>query len=79
LVLTTPDPLDITGSNALFGFFGADSYESLCDISGCVSRLIVAGTLDAVVAPVPEPISLSLFGAGLAGAVAMRPRKKKAA
>ena len=27
--------------------------------------------------PVPEPVTLSLFGAGLAGAVAMRRRKKK--
>jgi hypothetical protein len=29
--------------------------------------------------PVPEPLTLSLFSAGLAGAVAMRRRKKKAA
>jgi hypothetical protein len=29
--------------------------------------------------PVPEPLTLSVFGAGLAGAVAMRRRKAKKA
>jgi len=39
----------------------------------------VTATVDALdITPVPEPISVSLFGAGLAGAVAMRRRKKKA-
>jgi len=31
------------------------------------------------ITPVPEPLTLSLFGAGLAGAAAMRRRKKKSA
>jgi hypothetical protein len=31
------------------------------------------------VAPVPEPVTLSLFGAGFAGIAAMRRRKKKSA
>jgi hypothetical protein len=35
--------------------------------------------LDDVVVRTPEPITLSLFGAGLAGAVAMRRRKKSVA
>ena len=37
-----------------------------------------AFTLNDTPVPAPEPITLSLFGAGLAGAVAMRRRKKKA-
>jgi hypothetical protein len=38
----------------------------------------VSAEVDAAV-PVPEPFTLSLFGAGLAGAIAMRRRKKKTA
>ena len=36
----------------------------------------VTAERDARIVPVPEPVTLSLFGAGLAGAVAMRRRKK---
>jgi hypothetical protein len=36
-------------------------------------------TVHTAVTAVPEPITLSLFGAGLAGAIAMRRRRKKAA
>jgi hypothetical protein len=44
-----------------------------------VSSFTVNSEVDVAAAttPVPEPITLSLFGAGLAGAVAMRRRKKK--
>ena len=36
------------------------------------------GEIRAFLVPVPEPVTLSLFGAGLAGAIAIRRRKKKA-
>jgi hypothetical protein len=35
------------------------------------------GTIEKVATPVPEPFTLSLFGAGLAGAAALRRRRKK--
>jgi hypothetical protein len=38
-----------------------------------------AAVFDAFVEPVPEPLTLSLFGVGLVGAAAMRRRRKKAA
>jgi hypothetical protein len=62
---------------------GTELYLAVADsIGGSTGNL---GSLDVTVtgatpaAPVPEPATLSLFGAALAGAVAMRRRKKKIA
>ena len=52
------------GSHSLTGIFNGD---------------ISFGDGALIVREVPEPVTLSLFGAGLAGAVAMRRRKKKSA
>ena len=41
-----------------------------------VDNVVVSG--NAITAPVPEPITLSLFGAGLVGAAAARRRRAKA-
>jgi hypothetical protein len=54
---------------------------SLLSYSGTYPQLMfepipTVGSVSAV--PVPEPFTLSLFGAGLAGAAALRRRKKKA-
>jgi hypothetical protein len=42
------------------------------------SMVVPGGEIRGFLIPAPEPITISLFGAGLAGAVAMRRRKKKA-
>ena len=43
-----------------------------------IPDLLFSATFGPAVASVPEPMTLSLFGAGLVGAVAFRRRKKKA-
>ena len=49
-------------------------------IANSVSALLVAFTADqANVSTIPEPLTLSLFSVGVAGAAALRRRKKKAA
>jgi hypothetical protein len=40
------------------------------------TSVVPGGEIRGFLLPVPEPVTLSLFGAGLAGAIAMRRRKK---
>lgn len=67
--------------NPIIGGLGGPSWECI-DLYSCYipeygdTRYIANGFASA---PVPEPITLSLFGTGLVGAIAMRRRKKKVA
>jgi len=56
------------------------TWSPLGDIANCQVQAQIVAIPGRTVTniPVPEPITLSLFGAGLAGAVAMRRRKKSA-
>ena len=57
-----------TGSDTLeFDAYDARSFDYLDDVSVVASQVVTG---------VPEPLTLSLFGAGLAGVAAMRRRKK---
>ena len=68
LALDAVDPLALIGS----------SVPSGCHCHSLDSIDADATAVTGSVVPVPEPVTLSLFGAGLAGAVAMRRRRKKA-
>ena len=56
-----------------------DLYTNSFQIHGVNNSTVASGSFTATgpsLAAVPEPLTLSIFGAGLAGAVAMRRRKK---
>ncbi len=65
--------LEITQQGALFIIGG----NSNCGTAQVPQACPGGGTIDLVT--IPEPVTLSLFGAGLAGAAAMRRRKAKKA
>jgi hypothetical protein len=67
--------------NALGFHFAVDICDGINPLGGCSggSPGITGAAVDVpTTRTVPEPITLSLFGAGLAGAAAMRRRRKKA-
>jgi hypothetical protein len=81
--------LDIIGGNSM-GLFDLDSiinaftlqmadavYQGSANTQQCSisPQWQVCGTNHATLNVIPEPITLSLFGAGLAGAAALRRRK----
>ena len=68
----------LSGSNASFGgTFGSDNYHGLCGSDACA----VTGQLmaSATTSPVPEPISMTLFGSGLAALGLLRRLNRPAA
>ena len=56
-------------------FAGIESDETYLNIHSTVDT---GGEIRGILVPVPEPVTWTLFGAGLAGAIAMRRRKAKA-
>jgi hypothetical protein len=83
--------LDTTGGAAAYNFSSCsetNSYTGQCadlNFQGTANTVdptadfAVTGSNDIKATVVPEPLTLSLFGAGLVGAAAMRRRKKKTA
>ncbi len=70
----TNTPEEITQSGAIF-VIGANTGCGALQNQACPG----GGTIDLVALPVPEPVTLSVFGAGLIGAAALRRRKAKKA
>jgi hypothetical protein len=60
-------------------FGGSCGANQWCNPEGDTSDLFITATFTPTVTHVPEPMTLSLFGAGLAGAAAMRLRRRKKA
>jgi PEP-CTERM motif len=67
------------GTGALTGPLGSFIQLALERLGLVETALWLQGILALNQVNVPEPITLSLFGAGVAGAAAMRRRKKKTA
>lgn len=82
LTSVTFDAANLNGDGSLT-LFAYDDNDPIggCPACGDPSGFVLAGTLSpgGSLTSVPEPLTLSLFGAGLAGAVAMRRRKKVSA
>jgi hypothetical protein len=83
--------LDFTVNNVTISDFAAndvgahfavdicDGISTTIDHPGCTGTPGITGlAIDTSTRTVPEPVTLSLFGAGLAGAAALRRRRKKA-
>jgi len=72
----------LLGDTATFSLFDTDPFDNYYDFTaGVDGGLINVGTGPVVVPTtgVPEPLTMSLFGAGLVGIAAVRRRKKQAA
>jgi hypothetical protein len=75
IYFSTSGPLSLTSPNSLHIFGG--TYEQLCDIGGgCLPRLFLTGSLDPVVAAVPEPSTWAMLLLGFAGIGFMAYRRK---
>ena len=69
-------PFTAASASTIIGF---ENLDPLTDDSNGLDNVVLLDLGPAPVTSVPEPGTLALFGAGLAGAIAMRRRKKKAA
>ena len=58
------------------GTFGATEIWSCTQSGGAGNAITCSGTFNATRPTLPEPLTLSIFGAGLAGAAAIRRRRK---
>jgi len=67
----------LTGSDAVFGSLFGDGLSLFWGTGDCSNDAIEVGIPpDITTQNTPEPITLSLFGAGLAGAIGLRRRKR---
>jgi hypothetical protein len=60
----------LNGTSTAFGFLNSDQYNQVCTVNACTYTGVQTRTT-----AVPEPMSIALFGAGLAGLAMVRRRK----
>lgn len=76
---SSPGTCDTGSWSSGFGAgFGLGQYPG-ADITNLTEYYVMAADFSVEAIPTPEPFTLSVFGAGIAGAVAMRRRKRKTA